>query len=64
MWKFTWKLNESLFFGFGLLLTGFLIEIISDVKISAPSFPNNMLLLIAFAILLILTHIFFVKILL
>ena len=61
MWKFPWKLNESLFFGFGLLLTGFLIEIISDVKISAPSFPNNMYLVIGFAILLILTHIFFRK---
>ncbi|HBF88962.1 MAG TPA: hypothetical protein DDX39_10000 [Bacteroidales bacterium] len=58
MWKFPWKLSESLFFGFGLLLTGFLIEIVSRVEISAPAWPLNLIVILVFAFIIILCGIF------
>lgn len=61
MWKFPWRLTESLFFGFGLLLTGFLIEIFSPVEIIAPSFPYNLIALLLLAGILILCSVFFKK---
>lgn len=61
MLKFPWNIKKSLIFGFGLLLIGFLIEISTNIEISAPLFPNNLILLFVFSLFLIFTHIFFRK---
>ena len=56
-WSFPWGYGESFFIAFGLVIIGFLLELITNSSgISLPSWPFNAIVLVAFGVYILVTQ--------
>ncbi|MCK4407894.1 MAG: hypothetical protein KAV44_09480, partial [Bacteroidales bacterium] len=56
-WQFPWGYKESLLISFGILISGFIIEYISDGKgISLPGWPVNLIIIIFFIVYFVFVY--------
>ena len=62
MWNFPWKFRESFAIAFGLMLIGFVLEIVTPTVFLSPlEYPANILIGSSFILVLILMHIILSK---
>lgn len=56
LWQFPWRYRESFLIAVFLLMTGFVIELISGGGISMPAWPVNIAIIVVFVIYFILVY--------